>query len=217
MPKSRTKVSAVDQFWMEVEAALRTLAQVAPPDGGRRSPASDIEAGALSAPERRHAVGLMRINHAGEIAAQALYRGQALTATAPTTKAGLAKARAEEHDHLLWCAERVQALGGRTSRLAPLWYGGAFALGALAGLAGDRVSLGFLAETERQVAEHLRDHLRQLPAGDQPSREVLKRMCEEEERHQHYAEAHGAAELPWVVRQAMRAQARVMKVLAYRW
>lgn len=204
-----------DRFWIEVDALFRTVASV-PAAGARPSPAAATPEAALDRSERQHAAALMRVNHAGEVAAQALYRGQALTARSEHLRAGLDAARVEEHDHLSWCAERLAELGSQPSRLSLLWYAGAYSLGALAGLAGDRVSLGFLAETERQVAEHLRDHLRRLPAGDERSRCVLQQMCVEEESHQAYAEQNGGMQLPWPVRQLMRAQAGVMKVGAYR-
>lgn len=165
---------------------------------------------------RRHVAGLMRVNHAGEVAAQALYRGQALTARSGELGERLDAARREEIDHLVWCAQRLAELGSRPSRFGLLWYGGAFALGAIAGLAGDRVSLGFLAETERQVSEHLDGHLSRLPAADERSRRILVRMREEEDAHRAFAEAHGGLPLPGPVRAGMRAAAGVMKWLAYR-
>lgn len=171
--------------------------------------------GRMSHAERRHAAGLMRINHAGEVAAQGLYHGQALTARKPELTHQLLATAEEERAHLHWCATRLAELGESPSRLAPLWYGGAFAMGALAGLIGDRYSLGFLAETERQVAEHLDDHLRRLPEGDARSRAILQRMREDETRHGEAAMAAGGVPLPAPVPALMRRAAEVMKRTAY--
>ena len=165
---------------------------------------------------RRHAAGLMRVNHAGEIAAQALYHGQALTARDPAVREALEGAAREETDHLAWCEQRVRELEGRTSLLAPAWYAGSYMIGALAGLAGDRLSLGFVAETERQVVEHLQSHLRELPASDLRSREVVERMRDDEARHGAAARDSGARELPEAIRRLMRHTARVMTRTAYR-
>lgn len=180
------------------------------------SPSGQLQEAVLDDDERRHAAGLMRINHAGEVAAQALYRGQALVARESGLRAHLLHAADEEYAHLKWCEQRLQELDSRPSRLEPLWYAGSFAIGAAAGLAGDRISLGFVAETEAQVVAHLDQHLRQLPAGDARSRAVLKVMKEDELRHGGEAQQRGGRTLPAPVRRLMGATALVMKRLAYR-
>ena len=164
---------------------------------------------------RRHAAALMRVNHAGEIAAQGLYHGQALTATDPATREHLRAAAREEGDHLAWCRERLAALEGRPSLLDPAWYAGAVAIGALAGLINDRISLGFVVETERQVEAHLASHLDTLPPGDAADRAVVEQMRQDEVAHGAEATARGATELPAPVRGAMRAASKVMTTLAY--
>jgi ubiquinone biosynthesis monooxygenase Coq7 len=158
----------------------------------------------------------MRVNHVGEVCAQALYQGQALTARDAAARSALEKAAREEEDHLAWSAERIRSLGGRLSLLNPLWYAGAFAIGAAAGALGDRWSLAFLAETERQVEEHLTGHLEALPEGDRRTRAVVEAMRADEARHRASAEALGAAELPEPVKRAMRLASKVMTTVAYR-
>jgi len=158
---------------------------------------------------------LMRVNHTGEICAQALYQGQALTARNIEARAALEQAAAEETDHLAWTAQRINELGGRASFLNPLWYAGSFAMGVASGLAGDRWSLGFLAETETQVERHLEGHLERLPIADESSRAVLEQMREDENRHGAAGRSMGAAELPLPVRLAMQAASRVMTRTAY--
>jgi ubiquinone biosynthesis monooxygenase Coq7 len=179
-------------------------------------PAQRVDDDALDEAARRHAAGLMRVNHAGEVCAQALYLGQAAVSRSPELREHLVSAAREEADHLAWCAQRLEELGDRPSLLNPLWYAGSFALGAAAGLAGDRISLGFIVETERQVESHLGEHLERLPAGDQRSRAVVRRMQSDEARHGADAQAAGAAELPSPVPRLMAAAAAVMKALAYR-
>lgn len=159
---------------------------------------------------------LMRINHVGEICAQALYQGQAITARTDHAREALERAADEETEHLAWTLQRIEELGGRPSLLNPLWYGGALSIGVLAGLAGDRWSLGFVAETERQVEAHLEGHLRQAPANDLRSREILAQMSEDERGHADMARDMGGAELPLPVKGVMRLAARVMTTLAYR-
>lgn len=210
----------VDACIAELDTALRVVTARAGP-GGRPVPAPPVAAGAVDRPEptgepAREAARLMRVNHAGEVAAQALYRGQAFVARDEALRARLRSAAAEEHDHLAWCEQRITELGDRTSALNPLWYAGSFAIGALAGLAGDRISLGFLAETERQVVEHLAGHLARLPAEDTRSRTIVEQMRRDEAAHQATALQHGGIELPRPVRGAMRATARVMTTVAYR-
>src|SRR5262245_14321484 len=158
----------------------------------------------------------MRVNHVGEVCAQALYQGQALTARDATARDALARAAREEEDHLAWSAERIRELGGRPSLLNPLWYAGSLAMGAAAGALGDRWNLAFLAETERQVEEHLSGHLERLPASDERTRAVVEAMRADEARHRDTALGLGAAEFPQPVKQAMRLAARVMTTVAYR-
>lgn len=205
----------IDTLILQADQALRTLVpgSVA---AVRPSPAEAVEDAALDDAGRRHAAALMRINHCGEVCAQALYQGQALTARLPEVGENMEQAAAEEVDHLAWCETRLEELGSRPSLLNPLWYGMSFGLGAVAGLAGDRWSLGFVAETERQVCEHLREHLASLPAEDVRSRRILEQMHEDEGHHATTAIEAGAAELPLPVRQAMKLMARVMKTATYR-
>jgi ubiquinone biosynthesis monooxygenase Coq7 len=175
-----------------------------------------VPEGALDAVARAEAAALMRVNHVGEVCAQALYQGQALTARQPGNRRALAQAALEEQDHLVWSAARIEELGGRTSLLNPLWYGGALVLGAAAGALGDRWSLAFLAETEHQVEQHLSGHLERLPAEDRRTRAVVGAMRDDEARHRESAIALGAAELPGPVKRGMRAMAKVMTTIAFR-
>lgn len=184
--------------------------------GTATAPSPLATAPGLDEAARRHAAGLMRVNHAGEVAAQALYHGQAMTARNPSTRQHLLAAAEEEAQHLHWCEQRLQELGDQPSRLRPLWYAGSYAIGAVAGLAGDRWSLGFVHETERQVAEHLDEHLHQLPEQDGQSRDIVRRMRDDEVRHGAEAEAAGGRPLPQVLRQLMRRVAGLMKFGAYR-
>jgi len=196
------------------DRALRTVAGVH--GAGRASPAAGVAEGALDDVARADAAALMRVNHVGEVCAQALYQGQALTAREPRNRRALAKAALEEQDHLAWSAERIHELGGRASLLNPLWYAGAFALGAAAGALGDRWSLAFVAETERQVEAHLSGHLERLSPEDRKTRAVVEAMREDEIRHRESAIALGAAELPAPAKLGMRAMAKVMTTVAYR-
>lgn len=195
--------------------ALRT---VAAPAGqpARRYPATGVEDAGLDETEKRHAAGLMRVNHAGEIAAQGLYQGHATVARRPDIEEQMHAAAQEEFDHLAWCEQRLHELGSRPSRLSPVWYSGAFLIGAASGIFGDRWSLGFIAETEDQVCEHLNTHLADLPEKDAKSRAIVTQMREEEKAHGDDAIAAGAAALPRPVRQLMRLTARVMTTTAYR-
>ena len=206
-------LSLADRLLVEVDRALRTLSGVTHP--ARPSPAQGADETELVAQERAHTGALMRVNHAGEVSAQALYSGQALTARDPAKRELLLHAAREEGDHLAWTRDRLRELGARESLLNPLWYAGSFALGAIAGLAGDRYSLGFVVETERQVEAHLDRHLDALPAGDTRSRAILVQMREDEIRHARTALARGAAKLPRPVASAMRATSRVMTGGAY--
>ena len=183
---------------------------------GRANPADQQRKVSLAPDEQRHVAGLMRINHAGEVAAQALYHGQALTARNPETRRHLLEAAREEQDHLRWCEERLAELGDGPSKLQPLWYAGSLAIGAVAGLSGDRYSLGFVRETERQVSEHIGEHLRALPEHDVRDRAILEAMRADEQRHGDEAAAAGAQELPPPVRGLMRQVAKLMKFGAYR-
>ena len=203
----------IDRCIKEIDAALRTVTGTAA--ASRASPASGAADQPLSASERDLAARLMRVNHAGEIAAQALYRGQALVARDEALRTALLRAAGEEHDHLAWCETRTRELGKDVSRLTPLWYLGSLAIGTAAGLAGDRVSLGFLAETERQVTAHLDGHLRRLPGQDQRSRRIVDQMRREESQHRHNAVERGATELPLPVRFAMQFAARLMTTVAH--
>ena len=185
-------------------------------DASRRSPAQEVPEAALDERSRAHAAALMRVNHVGEVCAQALYQGQALTARDPDARATLEQAAREEEDHLVWSMERIRQLGGRTSLLNPVWYLGAFTTGVLAGAFGDRWSLGFLAETERQVEEHLSGHLERLPAEDRRTRELVDAMRADEARHRDSALRLGGVELPGPAKLAMRVAAKVMTTVAYR-
>ena len=207
-------MSVLDTLIVHLDRALRTVAGVH--RAGRASPAANLPEGAQDSTERAEAAALMRVNHVGEVCAQALYQGQALTARDPGNRRSLERAVLEEQDHLVWSAERIAELGGRTSLLNPLWYGGAFALGAAAGALGDRWSLAFLAETEHQVEEHLTSHLDRLPDGDGRTRAVIRVMRDDEARHRDSAIELGAADLPAPVKRAMRAMAKVMTTVAYR-
>jgi ubiquinone biosynthesis monooxygenase Coq7 len=203
----------MDRCVVEFDAALRTV--FAPLPSGRASPAALVGEGALSAAEQDLAARLMRVNHAGEIAAQALYRGQALGARDARLRAELLRASNEEQDHLAWCAERTRELGDHLSLLSPFWYAGSLAIGAVAGLAGDRASLAFLAETERQVTHHLDGHLERLPGQDGRSRAIVRQMRADEAAHRASALAQGAGELPAPARRAMRFASRVMTTVAW--
>ncbi len=203
----------LDRLIVAFDNGLRTL--LAPAHSARPVPGENTAETDLTAAERQLAASLMRVNHSGEICAQALYQGQALTAREPAARAALEQAAAEETDHLAWTAQRITALGGRVSVFNPLWYAGSFALGAAAGLLGDKWSLGFLAETERQVEGHLDSHLDRLPAQDEKSRAIVDQMKSDEARHARTAVEHGAAELPESVKQAMRLGSRVMTRTAY--
>jgi ubiquinone biosynthesis monooxygenase Coq7 len=205
--------TAIDNLIVEIDKAVRAVAGV--PESARAMPRA-AEESALDESERRHAAALMRVNHCGEVCAQALYQGQALASSSENIKAALAKAAREEADHLAWSAQRIGELGGRTSALNPLWYAGSLAIGYAAGRLGDAWNLGFLAETEKQVEQHLQGHLERLNPSDATTRAVIETMQREEAGHAKTAEALGARELPAPVKCAMRALARVMTTLSYR-
>lgn len=203
-----------DRFIQGLDQALRTTLGPAP-EPSRPNPANAQPPSELTATERELAGRFMRINHAGEISAQALYQGQALTARLPTVRAKMEQAAVEENDHLAWTEERLRALGTHTSLLTPFWYGGSFAIGALAGIAGDKWSLGFVVETERQVVCHLESHLAQLPAHAAQERAVLEQMKVDEQHHATTALAAGAAELPPPVKALMQLTSKAMTRTAY--
>lgn len=211
---STRRISALDRLIGEFDKALHTVFGPAP-TGDRPSPADGQDAAELSAAQRTLAGRLMRVNHAGEVAAQALYQGQAATAKLPAVRAKMQQAADEENDHLAWTARRVRELGTHTSVLGPFWYAGSFAIGAAAGLIGDRWSLGFVAETEHQVVAHLERHLARLPAGDAKSRAILETMRDDEARHATVAIEAGAAALPAPVKTAMTLASKVMTGTAY--
>ena len=203
----------LDQLITTFDLGLRTV--FASPHAARPYPAAGLEA-ELDDAERAHAAALMRVNHVGEVCAQALYAGQALTAKNESVRAELEQAAREETDHLAWCEQRIVELGGRKSLLNPLWFGGAFGLGMVAGALGDKWNLGFLAETERQVEAHLDGHLQQLPEADAKSRAVVEQMKADEARHAQTAVDHGGAPLPQPVKWAMQMAADAMRQTASR-
>jgi ubiquinone biosynthesis monooxygenase Coq7 len=206
-------LSLLDHLTAAADRALRTVA--ASPAALRPAPAAPTSQDDLTAQERREAAALMRVNHVGEVCAQALYDAQALATRDPALRVVFERAASEESDHLAWTRSRIEELGGRTSLLNPLWYGGAFAIGLLAARAGDRVSLGFMAETERQVEQHLDGHLERLPAGDHGSRAVVEQMRDDEVHHAETALDYGGVSLPLPVRWAMRIAAKVMTTTAH--
>ncbi|HVI60362.1 MAG TPA: 2-polyprenyl-3-methyl-6-methoxy-1,4-benzoquinone monooxygenase [Luteimonas sp.] len=211
---ARAPLSPLDRLLADVQNALETV--LGEPAAERPNPAGDTPEVALEQPERRHAAGLMRINHVGEVCAQALYVGQAAVARDPATRAHLLEAAQEETDHLAWCADRLRELDSRPSVFNPLWYAGSYAIGALAGLRGDGWNLGFVVETERQVEAHLDEHLQTLPEADLRSRAILATMKADEARHADNAEAAGARILPQPIPSVMAAASNLMKTIAYR-
>jgi len=207
-------LSPFDRIIADVQNALETVAGT--PRAARPNPGADESDVVLDDAERRHAAGLMRINHVGEVCAQALYVGQAAVARDPRTRAQLQAAAQEETDHLAWCADRLHELDSRPSLLNPVWYAGSYAIGLLAGLRGDGWNLGFVVETERQVEAHLDEHLETLPPADARSRAILTVMKADEARHAEHAEAAGARTLPQPLPTLMAAASNVMKTVAYR-
>jgi len=204
----------IDSLIVEFDRALRTVC--APARSSRPTPGADLEEAALSDSEKAHIAGLMRVNHVGEICAQALYQGQALTSHDPAITDALRQAGHEETEHLAWTEQRLSELGGRKSLLNPLWYLGALSMGVLAGKLGDRWNLGFLAETERQVEAHLAGHIERVPPADGRSQAILEQMRLDEAQHAETAQSLGAAELPAPVRLAMKLASGVMTTVAYR-
>jgi ubiquinone biosynthesis monooxygenase Coq7 len=211
---SAPSLTWADRLIGALDQGLRALA--APPAATRPSPAAGLPDADLTAEDRRRSAALMRVNHAGEIAAQALYTGQALLARNEATRNLLETAAREERDHLAWCAERIVELGGRTSALDPLWYAGSFVIGMLAATRSDATSLGFVNETERQVEAHLRDHLQRLPALDRKSSAILHRMAADEAHHGTTASLAGGAPLPAPIRRCMKFGGEVLRRVALR-
>jgi len=207
--------SRLDNLIISIDNALR-MSSGESIEAKRPNPAIDVPDIVMEETHRQHAAGLMRINHSGEICAQALYAGQAATARNPEVQAEMQKAADEEIDHLNWCKERLDELESKPSLLAPIWYAGSFAIGAAAGLAGDGWSLGFLKETENQVEAHLANHITKLPAEDARSRAILDQMKIDEAKHAQMAEDSGAFDLPGPVRGLMKLTAGAMKAVAYK-
>lgn len=206
--------SFLDRLCINLDQGVRTVFGH-PLATGRSNPAAGLEDAPLADSERRHVAGLMRVDHAGEVSAQALYQGQALTARKAAVREGMERAAQEENDHLAWCEQRLTELGDHPSRLNAAWYLGSFTIGALAGIAGDKWSLGFVAETERQVVKHLDDHLQRLPPQDTRSQAILAQMKEDEAKHATAALRAGGVELPSGIRRLMQAASRVMTRTAY--
>ena len=207
--------SPADRLLLQADSALRTLLPLSA-HASRPSPAQSNEDAEFSNKETAHIAGLMRINHTGEVCAQALYQGQALTARLPNVREAMEHAATEEIDHLVWCENRIRELGSRPSILNPLFYGLSFGVGAVAGLISDKVSLGFVAETENQVCKHLDEHLQQLPATDQKSRAILEQMREDEQRHATSAIEAGGMRFPMPVKLGMTLLSKVMTKSTYR-
>jgi ubiquinone biosynthesis monooxygenase Coq7 len=203
-----------DQIILDLDRTLQSI-NIAPL-ATRSNPAANLPEDALSASERRHSAGLMRINHVGEVCAQALYQGQALTARSSSIQQKLRQAAQEEADHLQWCEQRLEELNAHPSYLNPFWYGGALLIGLIAGLLGDKISLGFLAETEYQVEKHLNKHLQHLPSNDKKSRAIVEQMRLEEIEHATTAEQSGAVPLPLLIQLSMQGLAKFMTRVAYK-
>jgi ubiquinone biosynthesis monooxygenase Coq7 len=212
---AKRQLSALDRLIERADGVLRTLSPNAS-QARRNSPAAGTEDVGLESGQRRHVAGLMRVNHTGEVCAQALYQGQALTARLPDVRDKMEQAAQEEIDHLVWCEERLQQLGSHTSRLNPAFYSASFLLGAAAGLVGDKWSLGFVAATEERVCKHLQDHLDQLPEDDRKSRAILEQMLDDERRHGHQALDAGGQDFPEPVKRIMGQVAKLMTETTYR-
>lgn len=211
---STRKYSLIDRLIIETDKALTTVIGK-PETTARLMPDRDLTTHELTAQEQRLSVRLMRINHAGEVSAQALYQGQALTATLPKVRVAMEQAALEENDHLVWCQQRLDYLGGHTSVLNPLWYVGSFIMGAVAGKIGDKWSLGFVAETEKQVVQHLNEHLVAISARDEKSRAILEQMRVDELHHGTLALNAGGAILPTPVKHMMALMSKVMTKTSY--
>ncbi|MDP2070088.1 MAG: 2-polyprenyl-3-methyl-6-methoxy-1,4-benzoquinone monooxygenase [Methylotenera sp.] len=206
-------LSKLDTLIIEFDTGLRTL--LAKPRSIRAHPDAGVVETDLSECEKNQASALMRVNHTGEVCAQALYSGQALTAHRPETTAALKQAAIEETEHLAWCESRITELGGRTSLLNPLFYAGSFTMGVIAGALGDKWNLGFLAETEKQVGEHLANHLEKLPQSDQKTRRIIQQMQLDEAKHASEAKQYGAAELPAPAKFLMKKVSKLMTTSSY--
>jgi ubiquinone biosynthesis monooxygenase Coq7 len=204
--------SLLDKFLIHCDQAVRTLSGNTAA-ATRENPAVEIDP---SSNDPKHSAALMRVNHVGEVCAQALYQGQAITARSPEVREQMQHAASEEVDHLAWCQQRLNELNSHTSYLNPLWYTGSLAIGMIAGLAGDKWSLGFLAETEQQVSQHLDNHLQQLPTDDLKSRKIVEQMRIDEQQHAELAINAGAAELPEPIKQGMRFMSKIMTTVAYK-
>jgi ubiquinone biosynthesis monooxygenase Coq7 len=213
-PMQDRQLTSLDRLLSGIDTALRTVAST-PTRATRPNPASGLAEATLTDDEKTHAAGLMRVNHAGEIAAQGLYQGHAAMARNAQMEEKMKRAADEELDHLGWCEERLTELSAGPSRLRPVWYAGAFTIGALSGVLGDKWSLGFIEETEHQVAKHLTGHLDRLPESDVKSRAIVEQMRDEEEEHGANAKKAGAEPLPQVAKDLMRISARVMTRTAY--
>lgn len=211
---SQRHLSLADRLLTQMDRAVRTLAP-GKVTHTRPSPSRQLPEANLSEAERKHAAGLMRVNHSGEVCAQALYQGQALTAKLPAVRDEMRRAAEEEVDHLAWCQERIEALGSHPSVFNPLWYGLSFGVGAVAGLVGDKVSLGFVAATEEQVCQHLESHLQSLPAEDVRSRAVVNQMLDDEAKHAHTALEAGGMRFPAPVKGAMTLISKAMTKTSY--
>ncbi len=211
---SERNFSGIDRLILNLDQGVRTVFG-RPKVTGRPNPADGVPEADLNERERRVAAGLMRVNHTGEVCAQALYQGQALTARLPEVRQRMEQASAEENDHLEWCETRLKELRSRTSLLNPLWYAGSFAIGAAAGVVGDRWSLGFVAETEHQVVDHLNGHLESLPESDARSRAIVEQMREDEGHHATVALEAGGARLPGPVRRLMAVTSKLMTGTTY--
>lgn len=207
--------STLDHILINLDQALRTLA-LPKHEPARPTPAAAVPVSELSEADKQHIAGLMRVNHTGEIMAQALYQGQALTARRSAVRAEMEQAAKEEIDHLAWCEERLEQLNSHTSRTNPLWYGVSFGMGAAAGLMGDKVSLGFVAAIEDQVCEHLQSHLEKLPETDTESRAIVEQMLQDEARHSRTAKAAGGLEFPLPVKKGMSLLSKLMTETSYR-
>jgi ubiquinone biosynthesis monooxygenase Coq7 len=211
----KRRLSLFDKLISEADSVVKTITNRGN-HASRSSPAQGHMDSRLSESQRRHVAGLMRVNHTGEVCAQALYQGQALTAKLPTVRKEMQQAAREEVDHLVWCEERLRELGSHTSYLNPAWYGMSFALGAVAGAISDKVSLGFVAATEERVCSHLRDHLKQLPDEDRKSQLILQQMLQDEQRHGEDALAAGGTRFPQPVKDLMSSVSRLMTRTSYR-
>jgi len=209
------KLTFLDQIITKFDETLKTVSGSVT-DCERENPSTNLTETVFDETERKHTASLMRVNHVGEVCAQALYQGQALTARSAKTQKKLQQAAQEETDHLVWCQQRIKELNGHTSYLNPAWFLASFTIGMIAGLAGDKINLGFLAETERQVEQHLTEHLQKIPTQDQKTRHILLQMRADEGNHAATAEQAGATELPVAVKILMRYLSKIMTSVSYR-